>query len=151
MNKDLDITIISKEILKQALTKGYFTLPNSEEIRELTVTQILSLAKAVVKDGLVIDTEEQDNTNLPSDIFTQNFIQSHPRFIDRQETVAKKEGYICSKDKKHKSIYFQVSFKDPLAQIPYCKECKEEHKDKLIFLDSDKGCNCHMCRSRSKI
>lgn len=97
-DKDLDITTISKDILKQALTKGFFTLPNSEEIRELTVNQILSLAKAVVKDGLVIETKEEDNTNLPSDLFIQRELDAKSLDII--------EDY--SKDKEEKLIFLDL-------------------------------------------
>jgi predicted DNA binding protein len=69
MDKDLDITTLSKSILKQALTQGYFTLPKSSDIHELTTLQLLSLAKSVIKDGLILDTKEEENTNLPSDLF----------------------------------------------------------------------------------
>lgn len=68
----IDIIKTSKDLLRQALTQGYFTLPNSNEIKELTVNQILSLARAVVKDGLNLETESlvSESSNLPSDLFS---------------------------------------------------------------------------------
>ena len=62
---------LSKSILKDALTKGFFILPESGDIRELKASEILMLAKHVLKEGLILDDEVvvEDNT-LPVEMFT---------------------------------------------------------------------------------
>jgi len=62
---------LSKDILHQALTKGYFTLPNSEDIRELKPLEILALAKYVLKEGIVLTSDTSTpKYSLPSDILS---------------------------------------------------------------------------------
>ena len=66
----MDLMSLSKQMLKDAVTKGVIQLETGD-YRELTTSQILSIARYIVKEGLLIQ-DEVNNTplmNAPSEMF----------------------------------------------------------------------------------
>lgn len=65
----MDYSKLAKRHLEDALTKGYLTLDN--EIKELKASEILAVAKYVVKEGWISDEDSLSlkQPSLPSEMF----------------------------------------------------------------------------------
>lgn len=105
--KGLNPLEVAKDILLQALTKGYFTLPDSNEVRELNNTQLLQLARIIVKEGISLDNSKpENNNNLPSEMFS---------YEDQDSKLVEKVTY-----EERKEVFKEI-----------------EDNVKLLFLDLD--------------
>ena len=68
----MDLMSLSKQMLKDAVTTGIIHL-STGEYKELTTSQILSIARYIVKEGLLIQDEvtlSANKHNAPSEMFT---------------------------------------------------------------------------------
>jgi hypothetical protein len=64
----MDIAELSRKHLEDAVRLGHFTLEN-QEVRQVTTSTILQLARAIVKEGLPLgDVEEPESTGFPTEI-----------------------------------------------------------------------------------
>ena len=84
----MNIQELSKSILKDALTKGFFTLPESGDIRELKASEIVMLARHVLKEGLILDDEVMvEDNSLPVEMFssTDSTLDSNLFTLDLDE------------------------------------------------------------------
>lgn len=91
----MNLIQLSKEMLKDAITKGYIKLPEGD-LKELNTSQVLAVAKYILKEGINLETEEEAATpsNTPLEMFSKPQVEPTPLYDEE----TRESKYKCEEE-----------------------------------------------------